>query len=65
MKAAGVERYNPSDRCGSQKLPLRDLNHIQWDVTRDGKRFLFLIPAPETVPVPFTVVLNWQAALLP
>ena len=41
------------------------LNHIQWDVTRDGKRFLFLIPAPETVPVPFTVVLNWQAALLP
>ncbi|MGA9885002.1 MAG: protein kinase [Candidatus Acidiferrales bacterium] len=33
-------------------------NH--WDVTRDGKRFLF---AAQSTEAPFTVVLNWQAAL--
>jgi Tol biopolymer transport system component len=33
-----------------------------WDVTPDGKRFLFPTPAEQTT-VPFTVVLNWQAGL--
>lgn len=33
-----------------------------WDVTSDGKRFLFPKPA-ELGPPPFTVVLNWQAGL--
>jgi eukaryotic-like serine/threonine-protein kinase len=33
-------------------------NH--WDVTRDGKRFLF---AAQSTQAPFTVVLNWQAGL--
>ena len=34
----------------------------QWDITADGKRFLF--PAPsEQGTSPFTIVLNWQAAL--
>ena len=33
-----------------------------WDVTSDGKRFLFSAPADQTE-APFTVVLNWQAAL--
>ncbi len=35
----------------------------QWDVTSDGKRFLFPAPAEQTASVPFTVVLNWQAGL--
>jgi Tol biopolymer transport system component len=34
----------------------------QWDSV-DGKRFLFLAPATESEQAPFTVVLNWQAAL--
>jgi hypothetical protein len=32
-------------------------------LTKDGKRFLFLVPAAETTQPHFTVVLNWQAAL--
>jgi len=34
----------------------------EWDLTSDGKRFLFPAPAAQTT-APFTVVLNWQAAL--
>jgi Tol biopolymer transport system component len=34
-----------------------------WDLTRDGKRFLFLAPVEQAEQAPFTVVLNWQAGL--
>jgi dipeptidyl aminopeptidase/acylaminoacyl peptidase len=34
-----------------------------WDLTSDGKRFLFLAPVEQTGQSPFTVVLNWQAGL--
>jgi len=34
-----------------------------WDVTSDGKSFLFVTPAEQAAHAPFTVVLNWQAAL--
>jgi eukaryotic-like serine/threonine-protein kinase len=33
------------------------------DYTVDGKKFLFLAPAGEAAQAPFTVVLNWTAAL--
>jgi hypothetical protein len=42
---------------------------LYWDVTADGKRFLMTAPsaanpaAPPRAQPPFTVVLNWQAAL--
>lgn len=36
----------------------------QYDVTRDGQRFLLNVPAePDTAPPPITVVLNWTAGL--
>jgi len=35
----------------------------QYDVTRDGKRFVVLTPSPGAVSIPATVVLNWEAAL--
>jgi Tol biopolymer transport system component len=35
----------------------------QWDVTPDGKRFLFTAPMAQSAQAPFTVVLNWQAVL--
>jgi eukaryotic-like serine/threonine-protein kinase len=34
----------------------------EWDVTADGKRFLFAVPAQPTQ-APFTVVTNWMAGL--
>jgi eukaryotic-like serine/threonine-protein kinase len=36
---------------------------LYWDVTSDGKRFLMPAPSASDASVPFTVVLNWQAAL--
>jgi Tol biopolymer transport system component len=39
-------------------------NAVLWDVTSDGKRFLFAAPSTEEdATVPYTVVLNWQASL--
>jgi eukaryotic-like serine/threonine-protein kinase len=35
----------------------------RWDVTPDGRRFLFATPGEQAAAAPFTVVLNWQAAL--
>jgi len=34
-----------------------------WDVTADGKRFLFPVPLAANKSEEFTVVLNWQAGL--
>jgi len=34
-----------------------------WVVTPDGQRFLFAAPIGQGAPTPFTVVLNWPAAL--
>jgi Tol biopolymer transport system component len=38
-------------------------SYTQWDVTADGKRFLFPAPTAQSAQTPFNVVLNWQAAL--
>ena len=34
-----------------------------WDVSADGKRFLFPVPAGDTVLAPITVILNWMSLL--
>ena len=36
---------------------------VNWDVTPDGKRFLFAAPSATSARPSFTVVLNWQAGL--
>jgi Tol biopolymer transport system component len=36
---------------------------VDWAVTRSGERFLLAAPAGHSMPSPFTVVFNWQAAL--
>ena len=33
----------------------------QYDVTRDGQRFLINVPLEDTAPSPITVVVNWTA----
>ena len=35
----------------------------QYDVTRDGQRFLINMPLEEDAPSPITVVLNWTTSL--
>jgi hypothetical protein len=34
-----------------------------WDLSPDGKRFLFVAPPNNVRTIPFTVVLNWAAGL--
>ena len=34
-----------------------------WDVSKEGNRFLLMAPATQGNPTPFTVVLNWQTGL--
>jgi Tol biopolymer transport system component len=38
-------------------------NPFGWDVTADGKRFLFAVPVGESAQAPFTVILNWMSLL--
>jgi hypothetical protein len=37
----------------------------RWDLSPDGKRFLFAAPPSASRVIPFTVVLNWAAGLNP
>jgi hypothetical protein len=36
---------------------------VQWDVTRDGQRFLFAAPVSQVNARPLMVVLNWTSLL--
>jgi Tol biopolymer transport system component len=36
-----------------------------WDVSRDGKQFLVLVPVTQSMPDPITVVVNWQQGAKP
>jgi hypothetical protein len=36
-------------------------NH--YDISRDGRRFLFMVPVADDRLAPFTVVVNWVAEL--
>ena len=59
---------NPVFRAGAPKVLFQapQMGGIfaasQWDLTSDGKRFLFLSPAEQS-PAPFTAVLNWPSLL--
>jgi Tol biopolymer transport system component/predicted Ser/Thr protein kinase len=64
-KALAVEIItNPTLKVGiPQPLFQMASNASGWDVGADGKRFLVAAQVSESMPAPFTVVLNWQAAL--
>jgi hypothetical protein len=34
-----------------------------WDVRKDGSRFLITTPVAESLPMPFNLILNWNAPL--
>ena len=48
----------PAFRPGKPQ-PLGVLTYARWDSAADGNRFLRL--ASQSGPLPYTVVLNWQA----
>ena len=43
--------------------PMAVLPTTRWDLSPDGKRFLFVAPPRAGRTIPFTVVLNWAAGL--
>jgi Tol biopolymer transport system component len=49
-------------QAGSPTFLFQTPGSTQWSPAPDGKRFLFLVPEAHEA-VPFTVALNWQAAL--
>jgi serine/threonine protein kinase len=53
----------PVFQAGMPKPMFKYPAPINWDVTADGQRFLFAVPVGQNSASPYTVVLNWQAAL--
>ncbi len=37
--------------------------NVSWDLSPDGKRFLFIAPPNTGLVIPFTVIVNWAAGL--
>jgi hypothetical protein len=67
MMSVPVETGKNSLRLGTPK-PLFQTRLApgglrQYDVTRDGKRFLLNVPIPETGEEPITVIVNWPKLL--
>jgi len=56
-------RGNPSGAGTLQALFDAPSGQSGWDVSPDGKRFLFAVPVVQTTQTPFTVILNWQGEL--
>ncbi len=58
---------SPAFQAGVPKplfqTPVFTIDLSSWDLTPDGKRFLFLTPSVQTAQAPFTVVLNWPSVL--
>jgi Tol biopolymer transport system component len=43
--------------------PSAALQSTGWDLSPDGKRFLFAVPSDEGRVIPFTVIRNWEAQM--
>jgi len=60
VSIGGGPAFHPAQPAPLFQLPT---GFGSGDVTRDGQRFLFTIPAERSTQSPFTVVLNWTASL--
>ena len=63
---AAAVTLGPTFQAGTPKLLFQappQPGRPNGDITADGRRFLFPVPADPTAQPPFTVLLNWQAAL--
>ena len=63
LMAADVSLSGAAFEHGIPK-PLFKATYVNgWDVSADGKRFLFTVAGTETPQSPFNVVLNWMSIL--
>jgi hypothetical protein len=65
LMAAGIEVTGDALRPSApvQLFQISLTNLTQWDVSRDGQRFLVAAPLDRGSNTPITVVMNWEAAL--
>jgi len=59
---AVMQDGKPAFQAGVPKALFETRANGAFDVSRDG-RFLMPVPVERSAALPFTVVLNWQAAL--
>ena len=63
---AAAVTLSPAFQAGTPKLLFQSPpqpGRPNGDITADGRRFLFPVPADPAAQPPFSVVLNWQAGL--
>jgi Tol biopolymer transport system component len=63
LMAVPVSASSATFQPGTPKALFKVPSSQTWDVTADGKRFLFPIPSGDTAQNPFTVILNWPSLL--
>jgi eukaryotic-like serine/threonine-protein kinase len=63
LMAVDVKASDSSFEPGVPKLLFEKSGIRNYEVTRDGQRFLIGVPVEESSPEPITVVLNWTADL--
>ena len=63
LMAVPISTSGAAFRPGTPVALFKAPPSMAWDVTADGKRFLFTIPLGDTAQAPFTVVLNWTSLL--
>jgi len=63
LMAADVSSSGAAFEHGIPKPVFKATYANGWDVSADGKRFLFTVAGTETPQSPFNVVLNWMSIL--
>lgn len=63
LMAADVKSSGEAFEAGVPKPLFKATVVDGWDVSADGKKFIFPTSAGETMQYPFTVVLNWTSLL--
>ena len=61
--AGTFEQETPRMLYHARWMAGRSNTHYDYDVTRDGQRFLFIHPTEDTAIEPLTLLINWQTGL--
>jgi Tol biopolymer transport system component len=63
VMAVPVSTSGAAFEAGTPAVLFKGPPNHGWDVSADGKRFLFPVPSGDTAQAPFTVVQNWMSLL--
>jgi eukaryotic-like serine/threonine-protein kinase len=63
LMAVPVSASGAAFQSGMPGALFKTPTNLPWDVSADGKRFLFPVASGDIAQAPFTVVLNWMSLL--